>query len=352
MRVIVYELPVRLFANGNPSRVPRGSLAQNGAGRFEDINDAALQALRSMGVTHLWLVGVLRQATATSHPGLPADPADVVKGVAGSFFAVRDYFDVCPDYARQVPGRMKEFEALVERIHAHGLKVLLDLVPNHVARCYRSVVRPELDFGLNDDRSVFFSPSNSFFYLVQPPGQRLSITAPGHWQVPGMTGSCPWEDGVEGRVPKVSGNNQTLAAVGAGDWYDTVKLNYGYNFVTMEKRFEPIPPTWWKVDEVIGYWQGKGWTGSAVISRTGSRWNSGSSRSGGRAGAIPGCVFWPRPSTTGTRCLDTARLRWWRRDSRGYTTSRRTARSSALPRARAGPTIWTCCWTARRGAVT
>ncbi|MBI5537627.1 MAG: alpha-amylase [Deltaproteobacteria bacterium] len=258
MRVIIYELPVRLFTNANPRRVARGTLAQNGAGRFNEINDAALESIRGLGVTHIWLVGVLRQATLTSHPGLPADPADVVKGIAGSWFAIRDYYDVCPDYAESVPARMQEFEALVQRIHAHGMKVLIDLVPNHVARGYHSVVRPELDFGLNDDRTVFFSPLNNFFHLVDPTGQRLSITPPERWKLEGMTGTFELEDGEGDHVPRATGNNQTSAQLGAFDWYDTVKLNYGYNFVTTEKRFDPIPSTWWKMDEIIEYWQGKG----------------------------------------------------------------------------------------------
>jgi glycosidase len=258
MRVIVYELPVRLFTNGNPRRVPGGTLAQNGAGRFEDINDAALEAIRAVGTTHIWLVGVLRQATLTAHPGLEADAPDVVKGVAGSWFAIRDYFDVCPDYAEPASDRMKQFEALVARIHAHGMKVLLDLVANHVARGYHSVVRPELDFGVSDDTSVFFSPTNDFFHLVDPKEQRLGITAPAHWKVPGMTGTYEREDGKPGHVPKCTGNNQTSASLRPQDWYDTIKLNFGFNFVNKERRFDPIPGTWFTFDEVLAFWQGRG----------------------------------------------------------------------------------------------
>ncbi len=255
MRAIVYEIPVRLFTNGTRKRVPRGTLAQNGSGRFEDLGDACLEAIRSLGVTHIWLLGALRQATLTAHPGLPADHARVVKGVAGSYYAIKDYFDVCPDYAVNPADRLAEFRRLVDRIHAHSMKVLIDLVPNHVARAYHSVIRPKLDFGLDDDRSAFFSPRNDFFHLVEPEGQALWIEPPAG---SGAAGGWPGEDGVDGRVPRVSGNNQTLARLGPDDWYDTVKLNFGYDFVTTEKRFDPIPPSWWKLDEIIAYWQGMG----------------------------------------------------------------------------------------------
>lgn len=255
MRVIVYELPVRLFTNATPHRVPRGTLAQNGCGRFVDIDDACLEAVRALGVTHIWLVGVLRQATLTAHPGLPADSPAIVKGIAGCYFAIKDYFDVCPDYAVRVPDRLREFRDLIGRIHAHGMKAIIDLVPNHVARGYHSVVRPKLDFGLDDDRSVFFSPKNHFFHLVEPEGQALWIEHPAGW---GEAGTWEGEDGQEGRVPRVTGNNQTSARLSPYDWYDTVKLNYGYDFVTTEKRFDPIPPTWVRMDEIIGYWQDLG----------------------------------------------------------------------------------------------
>src|SRR5277367_893594 len=166
-RVRIYQLFVRLFSNTNETRKPNGILAENGAGKFNDINSAALASLKDMGFTHLWLTGVLRQATATDYSsiGLPADDPDLLKGLAGSPYAIRDYFDVCPDYATDPAKRLTEFRALLDRIHAHGLKAIIDLVPNHVARSYHSTVHPELTFGAKDDTSKFFDPNNNFFYL-------------------------------------------------------------------------------------------------------------------------------------------------------------------------------------------
>ena len=57
--------------------------------------------------------------------------AAVVKGKAGSPYAIKDYYDIDPDLAVDVTNRMQEFEALVERTHKTGMKVLIDFVPNH-----------------------------------------------------------------------------------------------------------------------------------------------------------------------------------------------------------------------------
>src|SRR5690606_18168994 len=158
---------VRHFGNTNQTRANNASLAENGVGKFDDITDVAIEQIAELGATHVWLTGVLRQATLTNYQGygLPADDPDIVKGRAGSFYAVRDYYDVSPDYALDPTMRLAEFDALVDRLHAADLRVLIDLVPNHVARSYHSVVEPALDFGLDDDQSVLFTPDNNFFYL-------------------------------------------------------------------------------------------------------------------------------------------------------------------------------------------
>ncbi len=147
-RARIYQLFVRLFGNTNETRKRNGTLAENGVGRFADINDAALSSIREMGFTHVWLTGVLQQATATDYSdiGQPADDTDLLKGLAGSPYAIKDYFDVCPDYAVKPAERLKEFAQLIKRLHAHGLKAIIDLVPNHVARSYSSCVKPH-NFG-------------------------------------------------------------------------------------------------------------------------------------------------------------------------------------------------------------
>src|SRR4029453_795260 len=172
-RVRIYQLLPRLFGNINERRKENGTLAENGVGRFADLNDVALASIREMGFTHLWLTGVLQQITATDYSeiGEPADDPDLLKGLAGSPYAIKDYFDVCPDYADDPANRLNEFRAVLQRAHGHDLKVIIDFVPNHVARSYASDVRPDLDFGkkgqggAGDDRSQFFLRDNNFFYL-------------------------------------------------------------------------------------------------------------------------------------------------------------------------------------------
>lgn len=262
LKPVIYQLVVRYFGNTNLTNARDGTRDVNGCGTFADINDAALASLREMGVTHIWLTGVLRQATLTDYPelGLPADDPDVVKGIAGSFYAVRDYFDVCPDYARDPKNRLAEFDALIQRIHSAGMKALIDLVPNHVARGYASVVKPELSFGEGDNAGVFFDPQNHFFYLVNPPGQALKLTKPAYWNVPGKTfdGAFALEDGTPGHTPRATGNNAATSTPSLYDWYETVKLNYGFDFTTGERRYTPRPRTWDLIDQILAYWQARG----------------------------------------------------------------------------------------------
>ena len=251
----IYQLLPRVFGNGNETRKPGGTLAENGCGKFADINDAALRSLKDIAFTHLWLTGVLRHATSTEYPGLPADEPSIVKGVAGSPYAIRDCFDVCPDYATEPGKRLAEFQALLGRIHAAGLRAIIDFVPNHVARSHRSTVKPELSFGAKDNPAKFFDPANNFFWL-QPdspgggPPLRLPTDKGGGLFAP------------ETKTGRVTGNNVASWSPGAHDWYETVKLNYGYDFTTKkrayphaEKPAAPVPDTWLKMDAVLAHWQ-------------------------------------------------------------------------------------------------
>ena len=273
-KIRVYQLFVRLFANTNERRKRNGTLLENGVGKFNDITDKAIASLHEMGFTHLWLTGVLQHATGTDYSGIgrPADDPDLLKGIAGSPYAIKDYFDVCPDYAEEPQTRLLEFKALIDRIHQHGLKVLIDFVPNHVARSYHSAVRPELDFGNTDDRSKFFDPQNNFFYLqLGSPPLRLPTWKDG---VP-LSATCALEgmncDGLfaqELMHGRATGNNAPTWTPSLNDWYETVKLNYGFDFTdTTQKTREypsaiapdkPVPDTWKKMDRVIDYWQDVG----------------------------------------------------------------------------------------------
>jgi len=271
-RAKIYQLFLRQFSNTKETWKANGSIAENGVGKFNDLDQRALRSLRQFGVTHLWLLGALRQATGTDYSahGLPADDPDLLKGIAGSPFAVRDYFDVCPDYASDPARRFEEFRALVERAHREGLKVILDFVPNHVARSYHSVTKPELSFGVRDDRARFFAPNNNFYYLEGQPPLRLPTLKDGVVVSP----TCKVLSGCDGfyegerRHGKVTGNNLVSWTPGIGDWYETVKLNYGFDFrqgrqatkeyPTSANPQKPIPDTWLKMDAVLAHWQNAG----------------------------------------------------------------------------------------------
>jgi glycosidase len=279
-KVRIYQMLPRLFGNTNETRKPNGSLAENGSGKFADLDDTSLAELKAMGFTHVWVTGVLQQATATDYRGIgePADDPDLLKGVAGSPYAIRDYFDVSPDYAVDPAKRLEEFKAMVARAHGQGMKVLIDFVPNHVARSHSSTVRPELSFGASDDRGKFFDPKNNFFYLtgeaeVQGEGPPLRLpTVDGDGRATSPTvQAVGGGDGLfeaEKEFGRVTGNNAVSWSPGQDTWYETVKLNYGYDFTDPAKSTRkyphagapdlPVPDTWQKMDEIIAYWQGLG----------------------------------------------------------------------------------------------
>jgi glycosidase len=286
-RVRIYQLFVRLFGNTNETRKRNGALAENGVGRFADINDAALRSIQQMGFTHIWLTGVLQQATATDYSefGQPADDTDLLKGLAGSPYAIKDYFDVCPDYAPEPAKRLKEFEQLIQRLHAHGLKAIIDLVANHVARSWDSRINPDCNFGsrggegAGDDVTKFFHPHNNFFYLT-PDGNGPPLRLPTWKDGVAISATCRAAaaiqslqkcDGLfegEKTIGRVTGNNVVSWTPHLNDWYETVKLNYGFDFTDPAKSIreypnawapeKAVPDTWRKMDQVIAHWQSLG----------------------------------------------------------------------------------------------
>lgn len=253
-KLIIYQIFTRLFGNQNTTNIPNGSRDENGSGTFNDINDAALRSIRQFGASHVWYTGVLEHATQTDYSPFgirPDDPA-VVKGRAGSPYAISDYYDVAPDLAVDVPNRLAEFDALVQRTHAHGLNVIVDFVPNHVARQYGSNAKPTgvVDLGENDDTSVGFAPNNNFYYL---PGE--TFVAP---PVPVGNAHRPEGASLHEFPAKITGSGSLTATPDANDWYETVKLNYGINVFDGSRHFSPVPATWSQMLDVLLFWAGKG----------------------------------------------------------------------------------------------
>ena len=228
----------RTFANYNDTRRHCGTLQENGCGTLNAITPRALRAIRDLGATHVWYTGVIRHATAQYNT------PSIVKGLAGSPYAITDYYDIDPDLCEDQDRRMQEFEALVDRTHKANLQVIIDFVPNHVAREYRSTHRPKgvKDLGEDDNPNWAFSPLNNFYYL---PGQPF---AP-QFDVHGYTEN----------PAKATGNDCFSAHPTKDDWYETVKLNYGVFYQGGgEKQFDPIPDTWHKMLDIMLFWASKG----------------------------------------------------------------------------------------------
>ncbi len=250
-KVIIYQIFTRLYGNRNTTRKPGGSIEENGCGKLNDFTPTVLRQLKAMGVSHVWYTGVIRHATMTdySEQGIPRQHPAVVKGRAGSPYAIADYYDIDPDLAVDVSQRMEEFEQLVERTHKAGLKVIIDFVPNHVARQYKSISKPAgvRDLGEDDNAELGFDPQNNFYYC---PGQRFT----------------PYFDLYHGETEpymeepaKATGNDCFHNAPGKNDWYETVKLCYGVDYYAGRVgHFDPIPDTWLKMTDILLFWAAKG----------------------------------------------------------------------------------------------
>ena len=261
-RPVIYQLVVRHFGNKKQTNIPNGTILENGVGKFSDINDRALDQIKKLNVTHIWLTGVFRQATLTdySNLGLPADDPDIVKGRAGSFYAIKDYFDLCPDYADDPKERFSEFRSLVNRIHAKGMKVMLDFVGNHVARSYQSLQNPNLQLGALDNQSEAIRLENNFVYVHE--NQQRPLVLPIELHQPNVNnrdGAFASETGSPGKYVKATGNRLLSTYPGTTSWYETVLLNYGYNFIDSQYLYnsgssKPANSTWRYMDEVIRTW--------------------------------------------------------------------------------------------------
>jgi glycosidase len=258
-KLIIYQLLPRLFGNANTRNKYYGSIEENGCGKFNEISDKALQQIKGMGFTHVWYTGVIEHATMTDHSayGIKIDDPDVVKGRAGSPYAIKDYYDVDPDLAVDVKNRMAEYEALIQRSHANGLKVIMDFVPNHVSRTYHSDVKPGgvRDFGADDDTSKVFDPDNDFYYT---PGEAFVV--PAGYNPGGDEFNSPLKDGYFDEDPaKATGNDKFIPNPSINDWFETVKLNYGVDYLNnRQTHFDPVPPLWHKLYAILGFWSAKG----------------------------------------------------------------------------------------------
>lgn len=252
-KAIIYQIFTRLFGNTNTTRKHNGTLTDNGCGKLNAFTPAVLRRIKELGVTHVWYTGVIRHATTTDYTryGIPRQHPAVVKGNAGSPYAITDYYDIDPDLATNVEKRMNEFESLVKRTHKADLKMIIDFVPNHVARQYKSIAKPKgiADFGENDNTGMQFSPQNNFYYC---PEQSFAADIDLYHGE-----ELPYEE----FPAKATGNDCFGNRPGRNDWFETVKLNYGVDYCDaggVSTHFSPTPDTWKKMLDILLFWAGKG----------------------------------------------------------------------------------------------
>ena len=246
-KIFVYQILTRIFGNKNQKNIKNGSIEENGCGKFNDINDRVLKEIYEAGYTHVWYIGILAHSSTTNYEkyGIPHQFPEIVKGKAGSPYAVRDYYDVDPDLAVDIDNRFAEFDDLIERTHKANLKVIIDFVPNHLARNYQSIAKPKSveEFGEKDKKNFAFHPQNNFYYL---PGQFLSLD----WLK-----YAGFQIEYSEFPAKVTGNDCFTNSPSQYDWYETVKLNYGIDYKNGRiAYFHPIPNTWIKMRDILLYW--------------------------------------------------------------------------------------------------
>lgn len=277
---VVYQVFTRLFGNTNATNKPWGTIEENGVGKFNDFTDKALNEIKDLGVTHIWYTGVPHHDVITDYTkyGISNDDPDIVKGRAGSPYAVKDYYNVNPDLAENVEHRLEEFEYLIKRSHSAGLKVIIDIVPNHVARNYQSLTNPKgtSDFGAEDDKTMTYDVNNNFYYN---PGEAFKVPEWKHGYLPLGGEGHPLADSKFEEVPaKWTGNGSRASQPDINDWYETVKVNYGvspdgkkdfdelpegFDNEEYKKHFEfwkhkPVPSSWIKFKDIALYWTAKG----------------------------------------------------------------------------------------------
>lgn len=255
-RMLIYQVLPRLYGNTKTINHHAGTIEENGCGKMNDFTEPVLKSIKDFGYTHIWYTGLLEHATQTSYAdhGIAVDNPIVVKGKAGSPYAIKDYYDIDPDLAKNVDLRMKEFEALVARTHHAGLKMVIDFVPNHVARQYHSDAKPATvkDLGEDDNSSWAFSPENNFYYI---PGEIFRTAQLGYNNTAAANGIPSYKE----YPAKATGNDQFTASPSRNDWYETIKLNYGVDYQNgRSTHFNPIPDTWKKMTAILLFWAKKG----------------------------------------------------------------------------------------------
>ncbi|MCL6461210.1 MAG: alpha-amylase [Flavobacterium micromati] len=274
---VVYQVFTRLFGNKNTTNKPWGTIEENGVGKFNDFTDLALKEIKDLGVTYIWYTGVPHHALVRDYTaiGISNDDPEVIKGRAGSPYAVKDYYNVNPDLAVNPADRLQEFEALINRTHKAGMKMLIDIVPNHIARKYEGKSNPSgiKDFGADDDTTVEYKRDNNFYYIPKTQFEIPDGVVPLNGEKNSLI------DGKFVEIPaKWTGNGSRMAKPDKNDWYETIKVNYGIRpdgfkdfpelpagseTKSYQEHFDfwknrDVPNSWVKFRDIALYWTAKG----------------------------------------------------------------------------------------------
>ena len=273
---LIYEIVPRVFGNKIPSQKPWGTSQENGVGKFNDITDLALQQIKELGATYIWYSGVLEHSSLSdfSSIGVDSDDPDIVKGRAGNLFAIKDYYDVDPDLAQNPIKRLEEFTSLIDRTHKNNLKVIIDIVPNYVARNYKSQTssKKRPDFGA-DDATSEYNRNNNFYYV-----QNTAFFVPIIENYKPLNGeNHSLLDGKFAENPAKWSGSGSAAMPNPSDSFDVVKLNFGQNngqdeFPELPVNFDmqpvaahlnfwkdkDVPDTWKKFKDIALFWMDKG----------------------------------------------------------------------------------------------
>ena len=279
-KIVIYQVFTRLFGNTNTTNKPWGTIEENGVGKFNDFTNKALLEIKNLGVTHIWYTGVPHHGVINDYTafGISNDDPDVIKGRAGSPYAVKDYYNVNPDLAVNVKNRLEEFEALIARSHKNKLKVIIDIVPNHVARNYQSLSNPigTKDFGEDDTLDFDYNVNNNFYYVNNKPF-KVPDFLNGYKPLGGEKHYLSDKYFYESPA-KWTGNGVRSAKPNFYDWYETIKVNYGispegkkhfeelpigYGSENYKKHFnfwknKKVPDSWIKFRDIALYWLEKG----------------------------------------------------------------------------------------------
>jgi glycosidase len=118
------------------------------SGTFKEL-ERELPKLKNMGVGILWL--------------MPVNPIGEKnrKGSLGSYYAVKDYMAVNPEY-----GTMKDFKSLVGKTHKLGMKIIIDWVANHTS-WDNVLTKTHPEFFRKDSIGNFVAPVRDWTDVIQ-----------------------------------------------------------------------------------------------------------------------------------------------------------------------------------------